>query len=75
MDYKYYLFKVPEHWNLDDCVIEVDKEHNIIIKKPVDHLCFHQCTSPILDGDEFKINEVDDWNTKAVIAAGSDYDF
>ena len=71
MKYKKMLFDIPVGWDINKCFVKIENG-KIIIDHPVDHAVFERCTSDLLDGDDYHIEELggDDWTTEACIAAG-----
>lgn len=58
MEYKKILFNIPVGWDINKCFVKI-KDNKIIMDKPVDHCIFNRCTSPLLDGDNYLIEELD----------------
>ena len=71
MEYKKMLFDIPVEWDIKKCFVTI-KDGNVIIDHPIDHLTFERCTSELLDGDDYLIEELgaDSWETKSCIEAG-----
>ena len=69
MEYKKYLFSAPSDWDIKKCAIKYDNG-KMIIERQVSCYISEVCKADLLDGDDFEIKELDDWQTKAVIQAG-----
>ena len=71
MEYKKLLFNIPIGWDINKCFVKIEN-NRIIMDNPVDIHTFERCISPLLDGDDYSIEELgaDSWETKACIAAG-----
>lgn len=71
MEYKKILFSIPVGWDINKCFVKIE-DNKIIMDHAIDHLIFERCTSPLLDGDDYLIEELgaDSWETKSCIEAG-----
>ena len=57
MEYKKILFNIPVGWDINKCFVKIE-DNKIIMDNPIDINTFDRCVSPLLDGDDYLIEEL-----------------